>query len=110
MNSENDARNYKLDNRESKKYPIFFFKTNTSGEKLYEEFYTDDECYSLSKYDSLGVINNFQVEFDVQDLKNKLKLLFKKKEIEKIDLVNLIKLYLPDFNHIETGKNLDQKM
>ncbi len=110
MNSENDARNYKLDNRESKKYPIFFFKTNTSGEKLYEEFYTDDEHFSLSKYDSLGVINNFQIEFDVQDLKNKLKLLFKKKEIKKIDLVNLIKLYLPDFNHIETGKNLDQKM
>jgi len=110
MNSENDARNYKLDNRESKKYPIFFFKTNTSGEKLYEEFYTDDEHFSLSKYDALGVINNFQFEFDVQDLKNKLELLFKKKEIDKIDLVNLIKVYLPDFDHIETGKNLDQKM
>ena len=81
MNSENDARNYKLDNRESKKYPIFFFKTNTSGEKLYEEFYTDDEHFSLSKYDALGVINNFEFEFDVKDLKNKLELLFKNKEL-----------------------------
>jgi len=77
---------------------------------LYEEFYTDDEHYSLLKYDALGVINNFQFEFDVQDLKNKLEFLFKKKEIDKIDLVNLIKVYLPDFDHIETGKNLDQKM
>ena len=94
----------------SKKYPIFFFKTNTSGEKLYEEFYTDDEHYSLLKHDALGVINNFQFEFDVQDLKNKLEFLFKKKEIDKIDIVNLIKVYLPDFDHIETGKNLDQKM
>ena len=110
MDSEKDAKNFKLDNRESKKYPIFFFKTNTSGEKLYEEFYTDDEHYSLLKYDALGVINNFQFEFDVQDLKNKLEFLFKKKEIDKIDLVNLIKVYLPDFDHIETGKNLDQKM
>ena len=110
MDSEKDAKNFKLDNRESKKYPIFFFKTNTSGEKLYEEFYTDDEHYSLLKYDALGVINNFQFEFDVQDLKNKLEFLFKKKEIDKIDIVNLIKVYLPDFDHIETGKNLDQKM
>tara|TARA_B110001450_G_C17645594_1_gene491089 strand:+ start:53 stop:1252 length:1200 start_codon:yes stop_codon:yes gene_type:complete len=110
MDSEKDAKNFKLDNRESKKYPIFFFKTNTSGEKLYEEFYTDDEHYSLLKYDALGVINNFQFEFDVQDLKNKLEFLFKKKEIDKIDLVKLIKVYLPDFDHIETGKNLDQKM
>ena len=110
MDSEKDAKNFKLDNRESKKYPIFFFKTNTSGEKLYEEFYTDDEHYSLLKHDALGVINNFQFEFDVQDLKNKLEFLFKKKEIDKIDIVNLIKVYLPDFDHIETGKNLDQKM
>ena len=77
---------------------------------MYEEFYTDDEHYSLLKYDALGVINNFQFEFDVQDLKNKLEFLFKKKEIDKIDLVKLIKVYLPDFDHIETGKNLDQKM
>jgi len=110
MISENDARNYKFDNRESKKYPIFFFKTNTSGEKLYEEFYTDDEHFSLSKYEALGVINNFEFEFNVKDLKNKLEQLFKKKEIDKIDLVNLFKVYLPDFDHIETGKNLDQKM
>ena len=110
MSSEDAARNYKFDNRESKKYPIYFFKTNTSGEKLYEEFYTDDEHFSLSKYDALGVINNFEFEFDVKDLKNKLEHLFKNNELVKIDLVNLIKDYLPDFDHIETGKNLDQKM
>ncbi len=110
VNSENAARNYKFHNRESKKYPIYFFKTNTSGEKLYEEFYTNDEQFSLSKYDALGVINNFEFEFDVKDLKNKLEHLFKKNQLVKIDLVNLIKDYLPDFDHIETGKNLDQKM
>ena len=64
----------------------------------------------MSKYDALGVINNFEFEFDVKDLKNKLEHLFKNNELVKIDLVNLIKDYLPNFDHIETGKNLDQKM
>ena len=95
-----------------KKYPVFLFKTDTSGEKLYEEFYTDDETYDLNKYQSLGVISKKATynctEFNqiVEDLK----LLLLKEDTTKSDVVLWLKKYIPEFEHIETGLKLDNKM
>jgi len=97
---------------ESKAYPIYFFDSDTSGEKLYEEFYTDFDELDLVNYESLGVIKNApklpidQIELCLLDLK----VLLNSGNYDKQILVDSLKKYLPDFQHIETGKSLDQKM
>lgn len=105
--SEKDAKDFKITKN---KYPVYFFKSDTSGEKGFEEFYTEDEDYELSKYDSIGVINSNETSININSLKIDFEKLFKKKNLFKRDVVNLLKKYIPNFDHVETGKNLDQKM
>ena len=105
--SEKDAKDFKITKKD---YPIYFFKSDTSGEKGFEEFYTEDEDYDLLKYNSLGFINSNETSININNLKIDFEELFKNKNLCKRDVVNLIKKYIPNFDHVETGKNLDQKM
>lgn len=97
---------------DNKKYPVYFFKTDTSGEKPFEEFYTQNDTIDMSTYNALGVVKNSIVptESDIDITISSFKDLFKSNTVDKKSVVNLISKYLPDFNHIETGKSLDQKM
>jgi FlaA1/EpsC-like NDP-sugar epimerase len=92
-------------------YPVYLFASETSGEKLYEEFYTDDEQLELSRFSSLGVIRNAKRRsFDeLSQVIGELERFFMQ-EGGKSDLVALLNTMLPGFRHIETGVNLDQKM
>lgn len=108
-NSENEAKMFDFDAYPNK-YPIYFFKTDTSGEKTYEEFYTEKENYQLDKFDSLGVVNSSDLTISFDDLKSDFDKIFNNSNSVKSDIINVIKKYVPDFMHIETGKNLDQKM
>jgi FlaA1/EpsC-like NDP-sugar epimerase len=93
-------------------YPVYFFKTDTDGEKLYEEFYTSLDEVSLDRYESIGVITNslktpfLEMELTIKEIET----LFKREFYNKDDVIKIMNKILPDFNHIETGKNLDQKM
>lgn len=107
--SEKKAKTFNLSNV-SKKYPVHVFKTNTSGEKNFEEFFDKSENYELDKFNSLGVINKKIKKIDYNDIKKSFDKLFINSNSNKSDIVDLIKNLVPDFNHIETGKNLDQKM
>ena len=109
VNSEEEAKNFNFESNTGK-HPIYFFKTDTSGEKTYEEFYTDSEEYELNKYESLGYVNAKDVKISFEEVKNDFNDIFENPESNKIDIVNIIKKYVPDFQHIETGKHLDQKM
>ena len=109
MNSEKEAKEYGIANN-LEQYPIYFFKTNTSGEKTYEEFYTEEEDYNIKKYNSLGFINTPEVKISFQQVKADFEAVFSNIDSEKLDIVKVINKYVPDFLHIETGKNLDQKM
>jgi FlaA1/EpsC-like NDP-sugar epimerase len=93
-----------------KKYPIYFFKTDTSGEKTYEEFYTEEENYDTDKHKTLGFIKSLKVELSFKQVEKDFMDVFNKPNSTKLDIVNVIKKYVPDFKHVETGKNLDQKM
>ena len=96
----------------SKSYPVYFFKTDTSGEKSFEEFFTKDDEVDLDTFSSLGVIKNSKISAK-QDVDLTLKAfreLFESKNVNKESVVSLLGKYLPDFSHIETGKSLDQKM
>ena len=109
MNSEKEAKEFDI-NQNPGKYPIYFFKTDTSGEKTYEEFYTDAEDYNIKTYDSLGFINTPEVEISFEKVEMDFDTVFESPDSDKSDIVNVINKYVPDFMHIETGKHLDQKM
>ncbi len=110
-NSEEEAKQKMQIAYETKQYPILLFGSNTSGEKLYEEFYTDVEELDLKTYASLGVIKNApkRKKEELNQIIKSIEDLFQK-NVEKKDVVNLLNILLPGFQHIETGANLDQKM
>ncbi len=109
FNSEADAKNYDL-NRNKSDYPVFLFKSDTSGEKEYEEFYTFDEDYDLDSYDSVGYIKSSKINISFTKIIKDFENIFKDPKTQKKDIVNVLKNYIPSFNHQETGKNLDQRM
>ena len=110
--TEVEARNYFNKNKTDNKWPCLFTKSDTSGEKDFEEFFTESEKLDMNKYDKLGVIKN---QLNYQDEK----LLFFEKEILKLknnkiwnkkDIKKLFSYMITDFGHKETGKSLDNKM
>ena len=109
VKSEKEAKNFDFDKYPTK-YPIYFFKTDTSGEKTYEEFFTEEEDYEVNKYDSLGFINTPDIKISFEDVEADFESVFNNPNSDKLDIVTVIKKYVPDFMHIETGKHLDQKM
>ena len=109
MNSEKEAKEFDINNNPGK-YPIYFFKTDTSGEKTYEEFYTEEEDYNINTYNSLGFINTSEVEICFEKVEKDFDTVFDSPNSDKADIVKIINTYVPDFMHIETGKHLDQKM
>ncbi len=111
--TEEEARQKALHlNADSKTYPIVFFSSDTSGEKAYEEFYTETETLDMNRFFKLGVIKNSKKRpiQEVDNIINNLQTLFLKDKLSKIEIVNKLKDLLPNFEHIETGKSLDQKM
>ena len=99
-------------NENSTSYPVYFFETDTSGEKPYEEFFTEAEVIDNKRFHSLGVIKN-SVKKDIgemDDIFSKLKQIFASDLVSKADIVETLKEWLPNFDHIEKGKGLDSKM
>ena len=109
VGSEEEAKSFDIVGSPGK-YPIYFFKTDTSGEKTYEEFYTEKEDFDLTQYDSLGFIKTKEESISFEDVKTDFDKVFDNPNSTKADIVLVIKKYVPDFEHIETGKHLDQKM
>lgn len=93
-------------------WPIYFFSSDTSGEKSFEEFFTENEELDNDSFINLGVIKN-STKRDLKEIDSifdQLHQLFDSNEVSKISIVNILKAYLPNFEHIETGKGLDSKM
>ena len=98
--------------RGSKLYPVHYSGSNTSGEKAFEEFFTDEENVDMIRFDSLGVITDKTIPdaAKVENVMTKLDAAFEKVNLTKEEVVDIIKEYLPNFEHIEKGKSLDSKM
>ena len=96
----------------SKFYPVHYSGSDTSGEKPYEEFFTDEESVDMERLQALGIITGKQVtdKKKVEVLFNKLSVEFAKEETSKETIIKIMQEYLPNFEHIETGKSLDSKM
>jgi FlaA1/EpsC-like NDP-sugar epimerase len=93
------------------KYPVVYFKSDTTGEKAYEEFYVPGEKINMERFKALGVVEETtrRPMQEVNAFFEKLEMLFAG-EFTKEDVVMAIKDFIPNFEHEEKGKNLDQKM
>jgi FlaA1/EpsC-like NDP-sugar epimerase len=93
-------------------YPVYFFGSDTSGEKAFEEFYTEKEVLDNDSFINLGVVKNSKKRTiqEIDAIFNQLHQLFDSGNITKSAIVDILKIYLPNFEHIETGKGLDSKM
>lgn len=111
--TENEARLLAKTLPQTGKWPCLFTKTDTTGEKEFEVFFTENEILDLKRYNTIGIIKN-ELDSNNEDLlnifSNEIEKLKIKKSWTKIDIVNSFRNILPNFNHKETGKNLDQKM
>lgn len=96
----------------SKLYPVHYSVSNTSGEKEYEEFFVEGENTDMNRFSALGVITDKELtDFEkVNELIDKLEIVFDKEVVLKEEIVDTLKDYLPNFEHIEKGKSLDAKM
>ena len=110
--SEEEARDSAFKLIADKKWPCYFFKSDTTGEKDFEEFYTDKEDLNMERFKSIGVIRN-EALYDDKKLNQFLLSIEKMKSNGnwgKQDIVDLFFDLLPEFAHKETGKYLDGKM
>lgn len=92
--------------------PVVYFKSDTTGEKAYEEFYVEGEKINMYRFQSLGVIEETKKRSmeEIDSFFEELESIFCKHGFTKEEIVKAIKKFLPNFEHEELGKNLDQKM
>jgi FlaA1/EpsC-like NDP-sugar epimerase len=110
--TEEEARDRSDELIASKLWPCYFFKSDTSGEKDFEEFFTDKEYLDMGRFQNLGVIKN-EATFSPDMLNNFLKVIQELRAQtvwEKTPIVDLFNEMIPDFDHKETGKYLDGRM
>jgi len=110
--SEDEARDRAEELIANKQWPCYFFKSDTTGEKDFEEFFTDNEDLDEERFEKIGVIKN-QPDFDeakLNDFMNGIEALRNEGFWTKDDIVKLYFGLLPEFSHKETGKYLDQRM
>ena len=95
----------------SRRYPVFYAPSDTTGEKAFEEFYVAGERTDMERFAAMGVIVDSPRKplTEVEAFFRQLETLFAG-EFSKEDVVRLLQGYLPQFVHEEKGKSLDQKM
>jgi UDP-N-acetylglucosamine 4,6-dehydratase len=110
--SEDEARALMSKLPQQKKYPCLFTKSDTTGEKDFEEFFTENETLDLSKFQNLGIIKNELniEEHKLQYFEKTISAMRSKGSWEKDEIVDLFNYMIPKFNHKETSKYLDTKM
>nr|WP_315174806.1 UDP-N-acetylglucosamine 4,6-dehydratase [uncultured Flavobacterium sp.] len=95
-----------------KKWPCLFTSSDTTGEKDFEEFFTDNEVLDMERFKNLGVIKN-EANFEqskLESFSSKITQMKANKKWSKEEIVSLFHDMIPNFGHKETGKYLDAKM
>jgi len=110
--TEDEARS-KIRNMDlSKEWPCLFTPSDTTGEKDYEEFYTDNEIVDFDRFQTLGIVKNNSISDNnlLGLFLSEIQIMKDKKKWDKNQIVDLFYKMIPDFGHKETGKYLDGKM
>jgi len=110
-NNEEEARAFNFQ-KSTKHWPCLFVKSDTTGEKDFEEFFTDQETLDLNTFKNLGVIKNkLNVQEDkIDHFSKSIIKMRKEKQWDKNQILDLFNFMIPNFGHKETGKYLDSKM
>lgn len=110
--SEDEARDRAPELIAKRQWPVYFFASDTTGEKDFEEFFTAAETLDMDRFAHLGVIKNTP-DFDVAELEHFLAGITRIRSAttwDKPEIVGLFNQMIPDFGHKETGKYLDNRM
>jgi FlaA1/EpsC-like NDP-sugar epimerase len=110
--SEDEARSRVEELASQKKWPCYFFPSDTTGEKDFEEFYTSSEEVDWDRYDEIGVVKN-ELAVDEAKLIEFERTVQSMRECHrwtKEELLEAFSKLLPNFAHKETGKTLDNRM
>ncbi len=110
--TEQEARDRVNELKAQRKYPVYFFASDTTGEKDFEEFYTENEDLDLDRFRDIGVIRN-AVDYDEEKLNTFTREITRIKDKgswTRSELIDLFNYMIPNFNHKETGKFLDGRM
>lgn len=110
--SEEEARGRAAELIAKKKWPCYFFASDTTGEKDFEEFFTDREVLDMNRFASIGVIKNAAIydKVRLEAFMSKISTLRSQPTWDKAPIVDLFNYMIPDFAHKETGKYLDGRM
>ena len=112
--SEKEARDRAEEHIAKKCWPCYFFTSDTTGEKDFEEFFTDKEDLDMNRFETVGVIKNQPIfdEAKLDEFMIGIDFLREKGAWTKEDIIRLYFGILPEFSHThkETGKYLDQRM
>lgn len=110
--TEQEARERVAELKALHKYPVYFFDSDTTGEKDFEEFFTDNEVLDMNRFESIGIIKN-ELDFSDAKLDGFTKQICEMKSSgswSRKELIDLFNDMIPNFNHKETGKFLDGRM
>lgn len=93
-------------------YPVYYSGSNTTGEKPYEEFFTETETTDMTRHGALGVVTGLQPRpmAEIDQLFEELTAAFEKSDTTKAEIVVIMKRFLKNFDHQEKGLYLDSKM
>lgn len=110
--NEDEARELVKTLPEEGKWPCLFTISDTTGEKDFEEFFTDNETLDMNRFENLGIIKNDAVydESLLVEFENGIADMKRTQAWDKQSIVDLFHRMIPDFGHKETGKYLDSKM
>ena len=113
FDTEQAAKEYAINMpHDTRSWPVCYFSSDTTGEKTFEEFYTTEEIIDFDRFNSLGVICNTPRRSlsEIRDITARLQDVLNSEHLSKAEIVSLLTEIIPTFSHVETGKNLDQKM
>ncbi|WP_245155484.1 UDP-N-acetylglucosamine 4,6-dehydratase [Aeromonas taiwanensis] len=109
---EDEARTLMANLPEQGMWPCLFTESDTTGEKDFEEFFTDKEVLYMDRFENLGIIKNepaYQNDL-LNHFEQTIAAMKTKRAWDKKEIVELFFTMIPDFGHKETGKYLDGKM
>lgn len=110
--TEQEARDSVAKLKVNKQWPCYFFESNTTGEKAFEEFFTNNEKVDFKKFTDFGIVKNKYVDNTekINNFRREIKLISDNLNSKKSKIVELFLETVPNFEHQEKGKNLDGKM
>ena len=110
--TEQEARDRVSELKACHKYPVYFFESDTTGEKDFEEFYTDEEIPDMERFESIGIIKN-DIVYDndkLEAFEKRIDEMRTRGSWTRTEIIDLFNEMIPNFNHKETGKFLDGRM